>query len=137
MSISAIRSALETALMTLSPSLSTSTAWQNVPFKPAAGQPYQRVDLMLAMPDDRELGGPNFLERGIFQVTLLYPIGTGSGDATVRAEMIRSLFKQRATFTASGINVIITNVPEVPPALIDGDRYAQPVRVRFQASCPM
>lgn len=132
-SISAIRAALETALASMTPPLAT--AYENAAFTPVQATPYQRVNLLLAEPDNSEIG-PHALERGIFQVTLCYPVGAGPAGAQGRAELLRTTFARATSFAASGIAVRITRTPEIAPAQIDGDRYELPVRIRFEAEIP-
>jgi hypothetical protein len=124
--------ALESALNGMSPSLQT--AWQNVPFTPVAGTPYQRATLLFAEPDNLEKGA-GFQEMGFLQVDLFYPQATevsaikyyGANPAESRAEMLRTTFKRGATF--SGIQ--ISRTPEIKPAYNDGDRFVIPIRIRF------
>jgi hypothetical protein len=124
MSIVAIRATLEGALNSMTPALST--AWQNVPFTPISGTPYQRATLLFATPDNREVGG-NFQELGFLQVDLFYPQSVGPKAAESRADLIRSAFKCGASF--GGVQVTAT--PEIKPAYNDGDRFVIPIRVRF------
>lgn len=130
MSLAAVRSALETALATISPSIST--AYENVPFKPVVGTPYQAVFLLTAEPDNPEMGGL-YTERGFLQVNLNYPLDTGPADAVARAALIRAKFPRAAAFVSAGITVTITKTPEVAPARIENDRYLVPIRIRFHA----
>ena len=130
MSASAIRGALQTALAGLSPSLST--AWENVAFTPVNGVPYQKTFLLFAKPDNSEYG-PNYQEQGIFQITLMYPVSTGTSAAETRAELLRQLFKRGASFTSDGINVIVDKTPEIVGGTRDGDRWAVPVKVQWHA----
>lgn len=125
MSISAIRSTLETALDGMTPALAT--AWQNVPFTPVVGTPYQRASLLLAEPDNQEKG-VGFQEQGFLQVDLCYPQSVGANQAEARAELLRTVFK-RGTSLANSI--LISHTPEVKPAYNDGDRFVIPVRIRF------
>lgn len=130
MSLLAVRNALETALNGISPSLAT--AWENSPYTPVFGTPYQRVYLLAAEPDNPEMGR-HVVERGFLQVSLAYPLDDGPGAAMTRAELIRSTFYRGAAFTASGITTQIERTPEIAPAQIEDDRYVVPVRVRFFA----
>jgi hypothetical protein len=125
MSISAIRSTLESALDGMAPALAT--AWQNAPFTPVVGTPYQRASLLLAEPDNQEKGA-SFQEQGFLQVDLCYPQSVGANTAEARAELLRTTFK-RGTSLANGI--LISHTPEVKPAYNDGDRFVVPVRIRF------
>lgn len=131
MSLVAVRAALETALAAISPALATQ--YENVPYSPVEGTPYQRVYLMAAEPDNPEVGRLT-TERGYLQVTLAYPLNDGPGAANARAELIRSTFYRGRTFTASGVSTIVEKTPEVAPARIEDDRYVVPVRIRFFAN---
>ena len=124
MSISAIRSTLESALDGMAPAIQT--AWQNVPFTPVVGTPYQRATLLLAEPDNREFGA-SFQEQGFLQVDLCYPQSVGSNAVEARAELLRTTFKRGTTIGSISIDA----TPEIKPAYNDGDRYVVPVRIRF------
>lgn len=125
-----VRAALETALAAMSPALAT--AYENVAFTPTAGTPHQRVNLLAARPDNREISA-NFVEQGLFQVTLCYPSGTGPAAAAARAELLRAAFKRGNSFANGGVTVLSTDTPEIMPAYVDGDRYCVPVRVRWMS----
>lgn len=130
MSLVAVRAALETALAAVSPALAT--AWENVPYTPVNGTPYQRAYLLAAEPDNPEMGRMA-TERGFFQVSLFYPLDTGPSAAMARAELIRATFVRGASFTASGVTTTVERTPEIAPAMIEEDRYHLPVRIRFYA----
>ena len=131
MSVAAIRAAFETALNGIAPAIAT--AWENVPFEPTPGVPYQAAYLLCAAPANLEIG-PGYIEQGIFQVNLFYPKDAGSKDVTARAELIRATFPFGASLAMTGggtVNIIAT--PEIGPARADGDRQMVPVKVKFQA----
>lgn len=130
MSLPAIRTALETALNAMSPALAT--AWENVPYDPVNGTPYQRVTLLPAPPDNPERG--TFTrDQGILQISLAYPLDAGPGVAEARAELIRDTFYRGASFTSGGVTVNIERTPEIAPAINEPDRRVVPVRVRYYA----
>ena len=125
-----IRAALETALNAMSPSLST--AWENVAFSPPASSvPYQRAFLLFAEPDDPEAGHALHIERGIFQINLLYPLQSGDGTARARADLIKATFYRSRSFTSGGVTVSIEKTPEAGQGTVDGDRWLIPVKIRF------
>ena len=130
MSAVLVASALETALDNMSPPLAT--AWENAPFTPTQGTPYQAVTVLLAQPANDEFG-PVYREEGFFQIDLKYPLGAGKGDAITRAELIRTTFPRGASFTASGVTVNIERTPEIMPGRTEPDRFVIPVRIRFYA----
>lgn len=131
MSLLSIRAALEVALAAMSPALAT--AYENTPFTPTVGTPYQRVYLLAADPLNPEMG--TFTQdRGYLQISLAYPLNTGPGAALARAELIRDTFYRGRSFTAGGVTVIVEKTPEISPAIIEADRYVLPVKVRFFAN---
>lgn len=130
MSLVAVRAALEVALAAMSPALAT--AWENIPYSPDVGVPYQRVYLLAAEPNNPEMGR-YVTEQGFLQVSLAYPLNAGPGAAMERAELIRSIFYRGASFTASGVTTVIERTPEIAPGRIEDDRYVVPVKIRFFA----
>lgn len=128
MSIVNVRAALETALGGMSPALAT--AYENGPFTPEEGTPYQMAHLLPAEPDDSERGVRG-REQGLFQVTLMYPLEVGSAAAAARAELIRTTFFKKATFSAGGTNIIIATTPAIGSGVTDGDRWRLPVKITW------
>jgi hypothetical protein len=130
-SIQSVRAALETKLNGITPALSTE--WQNVPFTPVTGTPYQRAFLLPATPDNPTLGDSFYRERGIFQVSLLYPIQTGPAAAEARAQLIRTAFKRGTVMTSGTVKVLIDRTPEIGQGRVDDDRWFVPVKIRWSA----
>lgn len=131
MSIQLVRRALEKRLAAMLPALAT--AYQNVAFQPQPGIPYQRSYLMPSDPDNSVAGSRMYFERGIFQVSLMYPAGTGPAAAEARAQAVRDQFKRGTSMTESGITVLVTDTPSIAQGIPDGDRFVVPVSIRFQA----
>lgn len=131
MSIPIIRKALELHLAALAPGIAT--AFENVAFTPITGTPYQRVKLLPNTPDNSIQGSSTYFERGLFQVTLCYPIDTGPAASDAQAQLTRTHFKRGATMLNSDITVIVMETPRVSPAMDDDDRYCIAVTVPWQA----
>lgn len=131
MSIPIIRKALEQRLAALTPSIAT--AFENARLKPITDVPYQRINLLPNAPDTAIQGAKTYLEKGLFQIMLCYPLGTGPDAAEAQSQLVRSHFKRSTSMTESGVTVLVTDTPRVAPALIDGDRYCIPVTVPWQA----
>lgn len=129
MSLAAIRAALETKLKA---TLSIPIAWENAPYTPVAEQPYASACVLLTEPENIEIG-PGYTDKGIFQVSLFYPLDQGPAAALAAAEGIRAAFPFAASLTSGGSVVNIIATPEVSPARAEDDRYLVPVKVRFQA----
>jgi hypothetical protein len=130
MSAVLVRQALEVAIAAMSPALAT--AYENAPFTPTNGTPYQRVTMLLAQPANDEFSAVH-REEGFLQVDLCYPLGAGPATATARAELIRTTFARGASFTASGVTVNIDRTPEIMPGRTEEDRFVIPVRIPFHA----
>lgn len=131
MSIDKVRTALEIALHTMVPALAT--VWENQDFAPVAGTPYQEAYLLPAPPDDSTMGDTHYRERGIFQVTLKYPVGVGSATAMARAQLIRATFFRGASFTSGGVTTRIPSKPEIGRGIVVNDRWVLPVSIRYFA----
>ena len=109
MSIIAIRAALETAVNTINPALSST--WENVPFTPVTGTPYQQVNILFAAPENPEFG-PMQRQSGYMQIMLMYPLNTGTAAINARAELIKTAFPVSRSFVSGGVTVSIDKTPE-------------------------
>ena len=131
MALVEIRTALETKLNALTPTLAT--AWESVPFTPVVGTAYQQVNLMIADTLNPTLGGTHYRIKGFMQVLLCYPPNAGAKVASTRADLLVNHFKRGTSLTSGGITVIIDKTPSIAPALIDGVLYKIPVSIYFSA----
>jgi hypothetical protein len=131
MSAAKVRTALEIALHTMTPALTT--AWENQDFSPVPDTPYQEVHLLPALPDNPTLGDDHYRERGILQVSLKYPVNGGAAAATARAELIRATFFRGASFTSGGVTTRIPTKPEIGRGMVVKDRWVLPVSIRYFA----
>ena len=128
MSTVAIRAAFEKRLA-LMPALAT--AYENVDFVPVTNTPYQRVNLLPAMPDNQVMGEGFYQELGLFQVTLCYPQNKVANAAQARAELVKTHFKRNTTMLEGSLRVQVTKTPTVSPAFSDGDRYIVPISIYY------
>lgn len=131
MALVEIRTALETKLNALTPTIAT--AWESVPFTPVVGTAYQQVNLMIADTINPSLGGNHYRLKGFMQVLLCYPPNAGAKTASTRADLLVNHFKRGTSLTSGGITVIIDKTPSIAPALIDGVLYKIPVSIYFSA----
>jgi hypothetical protein len=123
--------ALETRLAAIASPLATQ--WENALYTPISGTPYQQAYLLLAEPNNSEMGR-YYQEQGIFQINLRYPINVGAGAAWARAQALREWFYRGLSLAANGLTVTINRTPTIAPGAIDGDRYVLPVKARFVAN---
>jgi hypothetical protein len=126
-----IRAALETHLNAMTPALST--AWENVAFTPVNGTPYQRVNLLMAAPDNRYMGCDRRIEQGIFQITLNYPIDKGAAPAEARANLIIEHFKRSTKLVSGGQWVQVIRTPAKKVLGADGAVFKIVVSINWQA----
>ncbi len=130
MSLIAVRAALETKLAAMTPALSTAS--ENVPFTPVAGTPFQAAYFMPSV-DNPTMGDGFYRILGIFQVSLFYPLNTGSGTAAARTEAIKTAFKRGTTLTSGTVTVKIDRTPEISQGRVEGDRWHIPIKISFTA----
>lgn len=131
MSVVLIRAALETALAAMTPALST--AYENTPFTPIAGTPYQRVWFLDFLTQTLELGGHMHRVRSYFQIDLMYPLQIGTAASAARGELISATFKAGATFSSGGILVLIPTTPVIGGGYVEGDRWKSVVKIDYAA----
>ena len=129
MSIPSCCALLEKHLQTM-PVLATS--FENVPFKPVDGLPYQRVNHLLNSPLDHAFTNDVVEFRGIMQITLCYPAGTGRQAAQNRAQLIAQTFKPPLSMT-SDVRLSITRTANIKGGFEDLGRWCVPVLISWSA----
>jgi len=108
-------------------------AWEGVNFKPFAGVPMQRVNLIWSQPQNPSYGDNLARESGFMQVTLYYPLGFGTHDVLTRAQLIKSTFPRGHSFSNNGITVHIDGTAEIMGGVPLEEHYVVPVRIPFWA----
>lgn len=98
-----------------------------------AATPYQKCHLLPAQPDNTVMGSGVYRAHGIFQVSLLYQLGTGSAAAGAMAELLRTRFRRGTTVTEGSLNVLVTDTPRVASGIEDNGRWHVPVSISWQA----
>lgn len=129
MSIQVMRGLLQTRLLTLG--WADQTAFEGKPFTPTSGVSYQELTTTFSEADAITLASSD-MQRGLFQVRLMYPVGTtGIGPQTARAEQIVALFPRNLTILSGGAKVKIMRKPAITRGPVQGDRDVTIVRIRF------
>lgn len=131
MTISLYKAALEKRLLTLTPAIGLAT--ENKTFTPVANTPYQRISHLPNTPVDHAITLDVTEDRGIFQVSLMYPLDGGRVPADTRAQAIRDLFKPPLVLTEGAAKVQILKTPAIAGGFQDGDRWHVPVSISWQA----
>lgn len=107
-------------------------AWENVPFDPPDGI-YLRAFLLRANTDSRDLAGDNRRYQGVFQVSVVAPIGGGSNAAESLAEEIVNLYPKKTPLKGDDITVWITRPMSIHAAIQDDSNYVVPVSAGYRA----
>ncbi|RVM88109.1 phage tail terminator-like protein [Sinorhizobium meliloti] len=110
----------------------------NVVF-PAAGQPLPAKYLRLAfLPNQTRqitMGNDPQQKRGLFQVSVVWPVGQGIIGALDVADQVIDHFKNQSLF-ASGVKVTISSEPWAAGPLQEGERVQIPVTIPYIAFEP-
>lgn len=131
MSIPKICALLETRLQALSPAVPT--AFENVPFDPADGALYQRVNHLINTPRDLAITLDIPEQRGILQVMVCAPLGAGRGAAQARAQAIADHFAPPQRLTGTGVYVELLKTPAIASGLKADERWCIPVSITWSA----
>ena len=113
--------------------LASLTAFQNASYQVVQGVPYQLIFMTPFKPDEPTQGGGYYREHGVFQVTLVYPVGVGVGAIMARAELIRSFFKKGLTLISGSVKVIIIDTPSFGYTQGSSDSIELPVKISYMA----
>jgi hypothetical protein len=129
-----IRSALTARLLTLGGL--PDVAWENKDYKPVLGTPYLRPEVLWAEPTQAAIGdaGANW-EKGIYQITLVYPDGEGNGRINAMSGKLKDLFKRGTSLAANGLTVRIKKA-YLGPQSVNKLGVEQPLSVQFYCQAP-
>lgn len=125
-----IRKAFETRLKTWADTNSLQVAWENVEFDPTTDQTYVQPIILPAPTKDLFLDQSGRDYRGIFQVNLSMPLGTGPGAATALVDSLDAAFS--GSFTQGSIRVTRLSPMCPAPPLPVADRYVVPVSAAYR-----
>lgn len=130
MSIANISAALEKKLAALGP---FATAAENVVYAPVNGTPYQILNLLINNPVDHAVNFDINEQRGIFQISLMYPLGVGRGAAQYRAQAISAHFAPAQDLIEAGTKVEIRQTVKIGQGYEDEGRWRVPVSVYWNS----
>lgn len=108
-------------------------AFENVAFKPPATGPYLRCFLLPADTVDNTMAGQLSEYRGLFQVSVVCPAGTGPTAAEALTAAITALYPAKARMTFAGFTVMVATPMRERPALQDTSTYTIPMDCRYMA----
>lgn len=135
MSQALIRAAFEQALNTWAAAQTPAVpvAWENVVYTPTAGARYARAFLLPARTTSDDLAGAHRHYEGVFQVSLVMPLGTGPAAAEALIASLDSAFPLTAPITSGSVKVFLLSPMSAAPALNEPDRFVVPVSCTYRA----
>jgi hypothetical protein len=128
MSLFDITAALEVRLAAMPGVLPT--VWENTEANPPTTA-FQQVNFLPGAPDNPAVGSGMYRELGLMQVTLLYPINSGSGAAYQMAETIRNWFPRASSYSSGGFTAIIERTAAIGPGSVQSERFVLPVSIYY------
>lgn len=108
-------------------------AFQDVAFTPNSGETYLRCFLLPATTDSNDLQGVHRAYRGIWQVSIVKPVGGGLGSAGGIEDELAALFPNNLQLTSGTFKVFVRTPISAAPALIDSLNTTVPVSCSYRA----
>lgn len=121
-----IKKALETRLLSISPTVPT--GFEGVDFNPPK-EMYQFCQVVIRPPTDPVFGKGYYRENVQFQIFVSIPQGKGTGEALSRAELIRNTFQKGTTILEGGVQISVLETPHVGSSSIIANRVMVPIFV--------
>lgn len=133
MSDALIRAAFESrvAAWAAAQSPAIPVSYQNVAFTPPAGR-YLRAWVLPAPTQSQTLNGEHRARRGVFQVDLNLPIGTGPAAANALCASLDAAFPLSAPMTQGGTKVFLLSPMSQGPSLESPTHYTVPVSCEYR-----
>lgn len=125
-----IDAALESHLLTMANL--PPVAWEDVSYKPVIGVAYLQVNQLRNTPIEYGIANDIREDRGILQVTVVYPGGRGKVDALNLASKVAGHFPIDTDIILGDYHLSITNHPTVHTGIPDEGWYRVPVSIPWQ-----
>lgn len=133
MSHALVRRACEAALKTWADAKPMPVQWQNLVLDPEPAS-YVRAFLLPSPAEAPDIEGQGRTFTGIWQVSIVRPIGEGPGAAEAIAAELAAIFKPGAPITAGGLSLYFLQ-PLSPAAPInEPGRFVVPCSAAYQAT---
>lgn len=126
-----IHKALARKLEAVAAALNVPVAWQNVSFEPPLTGIYLEETFLPAENEDVFVQGTAAVRRGVYQVTVIYPLGKGSQAAQALADKIAEAFPNNAMIDASNKPLFVNGFADVFSGLTDDTGYRVPVSIPY------
>jgi len=123
----------ETKLAVVASALNLKIAMENIVFEPDKNI-YLRSHILPASTDVIDLAGTMKVYKGVFQVDIVAPAGTGKTKAGNIADSIIEAFPNNLELSEREFTVWIDGEPNRMRALSDSTRYLIPVSIDYRAN---
>lgn len=123
----------ETKLAVVASALNLKIAMENIVFEPDKNI-YLRSHILPARTDVIDLAGTMKVYKGVFQVDIVAPAGTGKTKAGNIADSIIEAFPNNLELSEREFTVWIDGEPNRMRALSDSMRYLIPVSIDYRAN---
>lgn len=127
----AIYKALARKLEAIAAVLGVPVAWQNVSFEPPLTGIYLEEAFLPAENEDVFVQGTAAVRRGVYQVTVIYPLGKGGQAAQALADNIAAAFPNNAVIDPNNPALFVNGFADVFSGISDDTAYRVPVSIPY------
>jgi hypothetical protein len=108
-------------------------AYQGVPFTPTPGETYLQAFTLPAGTSSQALAGDHKAFIGLFQVSVVTPVGSGTGKAEGIVDELVALFPLFDRYSKAGLTVVTMTPVEQGQGIPDGSNWTVPASFQYRA----
>jgi hypothetical protein len=108
-------------------------AYQGVAFEPGDDETYLRAFTLPAGTDTQTLEGTDRVYTGVFQISVVTPVGNGTGDAEGLVDELDDLFPAFLRLQQGDLEVIVLTPIEPGPAIVDDTTLTVAASFQYRA----
>lgn len=127
----AIHKALARRLEQVANTLLVPVAWENTPFTPPTSGIYLEENFLPAETEDVFVQGTKAIRRGVYQVTVVYPLAKGTQAAAALADKIAEEFPNNAIIDTTNPALFVNGFSDVFTGISDDRAYRVPVSIPY------
>ncbi|QZX85351.1 phage tail terminator-like protein [Metapseudomonas otitidis] len=132
MSHARARRAIEAILADWAEAWPIDVAFGTQPFEPPADRIYLRAYLLPATTASRYLGGEAYEYTGVYQVSIVVPIGRPAIDHEVLVDELATLFPVDLDLSESGFEGVVLTPVHPGPCIVESTTYTVPTSFTYQ-----
>lgn len=127
----AIHKALARRLEQVSAVLAIPVAWENTSFTPPTSGVYIEENFLPAETEDVFVQGTKPIRRGVYQVTVVWPLAKGTQAAAALADKIAEEFPNNAIIDPVNPALFVNGFSDVFTGISDDRSYRVPVSIPY------